>query len=48
MKQYINANMQVVPMGNNDIVTTSIGVGNKTVTDPDIIQAPGRRPSIWD
>ena len=48
MKQYINARMRVVPMSNNDIVTTSIGVGNKTVTNPGDIQAPGRRSSIWD
>jgi len=48
MKKYNNAKMSVVLTDNNDIVTTSIGVGNKTVTNPGDIQAPGRRSSIWD
>jgi hypothetical protein len=48
MKQYINARMRVVLTDNNDIVTTSIGVGSKTVTKSSDIQAPGRRSSIWD
>jgi hypothetical protein len=46
-KKYINAELQIVRMNNNDIVTTSnvtihSGVGNGTQLAPD------RRKSIWD
>ena len=48
MKKYIDAELQIVRMNNNDIVTTSqLGIGNNTVTNGTQIQAPGRR-SIWD
>jgi hypothetical protein len=48
MKTYINAELQIVRMNNNDIVTTSqLGVGSHTVTGSGQIQTPGRR-SIWD
>ena len=47
MKQYSKAELQIVPMGNNDIVTTSTitthgQIGNGTQL------APERRKSIWD
>ena len=47
MKKYINAELQIVAVNNNDIVTASINtlndqVGNKQQLDP------GRRRSIWD
>ena len=49
MKKYINAELQIVRMNNNDIVTTSIGMGsNATIADPINADAPGRRRSIWD
>ena len=46
-KEYNNAQLQIVAVNNNDIVTTSINtpndyVGNKQQLDP------GRRRSIWD
>ena len=48
MKAYNKAELQIVRVNNNDIVTASpIGVGNNTVTQPGQIQAPARR-SIWD
>ena len=48
MKTYIKAELQIVRMNNNDIVTTSqLGVGNNPVTTPGQVQTPGRR-SIWD
>ena len=49
MKQYINAELQIVRMNNSDIVTTSMGVNNSvTVSDPGQVNAPGRRKGIWD
>jgi len=48
MKTYNKAELQIVRMNNNDIVTTSqMGIGNTTVTGSGQIQTPGRR-SIWD
>ena len=47
MKTYINAEIQVVRVSNNDIVTASLPKGTNPVTDPGQIQAPGRK-SIWD
>ena len=48
MKAYNKAELQIVRVNNNDIVTASqIGVGNTTVTNSNQIQTPGRR-SIWD
>ena len=48
MKQYIKAELQIVRVNNNDIVTTSqLGIGSNTVTNGSQVQAPGRR-SIWD
>ena len=47
-KKYFNAQMQIVSVQSNDIVTASIGVGNKTVNDPAVIQTPERRRSIWE
>ena len=49
MKTYINAELQIVRMNNNDIVTTStVGVGTPFVTGTTPADAPGRRRSIWD
>lgn len=49
MKTYIDAKLQIVRMNNNDIVTTSMAINNNTVvTDPNQVNAPGRRRSIWD
>ena len=48
-KTYINAELQIVRMNNNDIVTTStLGIGGTQVTTPGQVQAPERRRSIWD
>jgi len=48
MKTYINAELQIVSMNNNDIVTASqMGIGNTAVSGSGQIQTPGRR-SIWD
>ena len=47
-KTYINAELQIVRMNNNDIVTASqLGIGTNTVNSGTQVQAPGRR-SIWD
>ena len=49
MKTYINAELQIVRVNNNDIVTTSIGIGsNATAANPITADAPARRKSIWD
>ena len=47
MKQYIDAELQIVRMNNNDIVTTSIPKSDNPITGSGQIQTPGRR-SIWD
>jgi len=48
MKAYNKAELQIVRMNNNDIVTTSqLGIGNTAVSGSGQIQTPGRR-SIWD
>ncbi len=47
MKTYINAELQIVRMNNNDIVTTSLGVNNNNIT-PVVGNSPERRKSIWD
>ena len=47
MKHYINAELQIVRMNNNDIVTTSaIATHNEQGSGNQL--APGRRKSIWD
>lgn len=46
MKAYNKAELQIVRMNNNDIITNSIGVVNNN-TNPITGNAPGRR-SIWD
>ena len=49
MKKYIDAELQIVRMNNNDIVTTSAQIGNPIINNPNIIgNAPDRRRSIWD
>ena len=48
MKTYINAELQIVRVNNNDIVTASMNINNGTVvSDPNQVNAPGRR-NIWD
>ena len=47
MKTYIDAELQIVRVNNNDIVTASMPVSNTVVTNPGQVNAPGRR-SIWD
>ena len=47
MKAYKTVKMNVVLMDNNDIITESLGIGSTPVTDPNQIQAPGRK-TIWD
>ena len=49
MKKYINAELQIVRMNNNDIVTTStVGVGSPINSGTTPADAPARRKSIWD
>lgn len=49
MKTYINAELQIVRMNNNDIVTTSVGLNGSTISTPGAVaQSPERRKSIWD
>jgi len=49
MKTYIDAELQIVRMNNNDIVTTSMNLHNgPVITDPNQVNAPGRRRNIWD
>ena len=49
MKTYINAELQIVRMNNNDIVTTStINIGTPISSGTTPADAPGRRRSIWD
>ena len=50
MKTYNNAELQIVRMNNNDIVTTSVGIAPNPITNnPNIIaNSPERRRSIWD
>jgi len=48
MKTYINAELQIVRMNNNDIVTTSVRVGDPINTGNVNAQSPERRRSIWD
>ena len=47
-KTYINAELQIVRMNNNDIVTNSIPVGTPISSGNVNADAPGRRKSIWD
>ena len=47
-KTYINAELQIVRMNNNDIVTTSVQVGNPITGGTHTAEAPERRKSIWD
>ena len=49
-KIYNNAELQIVRVNNNDIVTASnpnVTIGGKFTGTPGQIDAPGRR-SIWD
>ena len=48
MKQYIDAELQIVRMNNNDIVTTSVQVGNPITGGTHTAEAPGRRRDIWN
>ena len=46
-KKYINAELQIVRMNNNDIVTESAVIGNPIQNGNVTGNAPSRR-SIWD
>jgi hypothetical protein len=49
MKTYNNAELQIVRMNNNDIVTTStVGIGSPITGTGNNAQSPERRRSIWD
>lgn len=47
-KTYINAELQIVRMNNNDIVTTSTQIGVGANMSSGVADAPERRRSIWD
>ena len=47
MKTYIDAKLRIVRMDNNDIVTTSVKIGESYTEGQHTADAPGRR-SIWD
>ena len=47
-KTYINAELQIVRVNNNDIVTTSVQIGTSITSGTVTADAPGRRRSIWD
>jgi len=46
MKTYDIAKLQIV-RADEDILTTSLGIGETTVTDENAIQGPGRY-DIWE
>ena len=48
MRKYINAELQIVRMNNNDIVTTSAVITKGDPISNGSADAPGRRRSIWD
>ena len=48
MKTYIDAELQIVRMNNNDIVTTSVGIGSPISNTGNVANSPERRKSIWD
>ena len=49
MKTYIDAELQIVRVNNNDIVTASIGLNGSTISTPGAVaNSPERRRSIWD
>lgn len=49
MKTYINAEIQVVRVSNNDIVTASnVGIGTGYNSGTHTGNAPERRKTIWD
>jgi len=48
MRKYIDAELQIVRVNNNDIVTASIPTNGTPITTPgNVANTPGRR-SIWD
>ena len=48
MKKYINAELQIVRMNNNDIVTTSIQMGSPINTPGAVANEPEHSKRIWD
>ena len=49
MKAYNKAELQIVRVNNNDIVTASITIGNPITNGNTVTaDAPERRRSIWD
>ncbi len=47
-KKYINAELQIVRVNNNDIVTASLGIGNPINNGNPVANTPERRRSIWE
>ena len=47
MKTYNKAELQIVRMNNNDIITNSVGIGTAIESGHVTGNAPARR-SIWD
>ena len=49
-KTYYNAELQIVRVNNNDIVTasTTVNMGNPITGPGAIANSPERRKSIWD
>ena len=48
MKKYIDAELQIVRVNNNDIVTASVTFGSSITSGTVTADAPERRRSIWD
>lgn len=48
MKAYNKAELQIVRVNNNDIVTASVTFGNSITSGTVTADAPERRRSIWD
>ena len=47
MKKYINAELQIVRLNNNDVIVTSMNTPNNQVGNG-VQLSPERRRSIWD
>ena len=48
MKKYIDAELQIVRVNNNDIVTASATISVGSNMSNGVADAPERRRSIWD
>ena len=47
MKKYINAELQIVRLNNNDVIVTSMNTPNNQVGNG-VQLSPERHKSIWD